>query len=156
MKAFQRPFQRLEPQAVFAGFRKLSRDCSNVWNGSAHRLSQACQRLFNSSVHRLSVAFRGFPEAVPTVGTAVLTGFHRFQRPFQWLEQQRESFRETVPTFGTAAFTGIHFHTVHRLPSASGKPVKTAAPTRWGRLWKACERCRSNRWNAFWKACESL
>ena len=71
-QACQRLFQRLEQQRsqAFSGFQRLSRGCSNGWNGSAHRLSPV-------------------PKTVPMVGTVVLTGFHRLQRPsFQRLEQQ--------------------------------------------------------------------
>ena len=56
--------------AVFTDFRKLSRDRSNVWNGSFtpfHWLSEPFRRLsrspsngWNGSVHRLPQAFAGF------------------------------------------------------------------------------------------------
>ena len=123
MKAFQRTFQRLEPQAVLAGFRKFSRVCSNVWSGSAHRLSRACQRLFQQLEQQRSQAFSGFTETVPTVRTAASQAFTCCQRLFagngwngnvpQRLEPHRSQAFAAVETVGKArtaasqAFTGF-------------------------------------------------
>ena len=78
-QAFQRPFQRLERQPSLA-FTFIGSQRMPQFTGF-HRLSRNRSNGWNGSADRLSLAF---------------------QKSFQRLKRQRESFPETVPTIGTS------------------------------------------------------